>query len=493
MKQGSQHGFTVVEMMITIIVFSVVALGTYGLLTSYITSATYAQVKAVAVSVASEEMERLRSLPYNRLAVQGGAIVISEAYLPATKNIQRSDRYFTVQTDIRYVDDAYDGCFNYPTQADRDKYCRNGPPDASKPFDNNPLDYKIAQVTVRDKNSQKAIATLSSQFAARVAEVASDTSMISVKVADQSGEGVAGASVNVKNTAVTPTIDQTITTDDTGSALFMDIKPDSGSNYVVTASKTGYSTLSTIPQSGTLVPTYPNTNAIAQNMSNVTLKINELSPSSLGIMAVNTSGAALAGQTLTLKGGIKLYTDANDQQYSYEANVTTDASGSINIGSLVPGDYRLSSSTQTLVALHVATGTYSFQPFLVPSGKIPISGMSTMQAVRVILSSDSTHPTIGSISPTSISTSDPYAGATSIKVEGSNLMGATVRLVQGGTVINGSPIAEIPDETGSVIVRSFNLAGIPLGAYRLEVVQGGRTAVQDSLSPSTTGAFNVTN
>lgn len=487
-----QQGFTLVELIVTMVIFSIVAMSTYTLLVGYISSSAFAQMKATAVGIATSKIESLRALPYNSLAVQGGAIIISGTYLPSQEEVTRSSRTFTVTTDIRYVDDAYDGCFSYSSTEQRDRYCVNGPPDASKPVDTNPRDYKVAQVTVKDKASGQVLASRSSYFASRVAEVASDTAIISVKVTDSSGTGVSGATVHLQNSATSPTVDQTITTDDEGSALFSDIVPDNNPDYVITASKTGYSTLSTIAASGSLIPTYPNVSAIAQHMTNATLTIDSVSSSSLDLQVVNTSGSYLVGVTATIKGGIKLYTDTNDTQYSYNQSLTTGSSGYITLQNLVPGKYTIQSvSSGEIVAVHTATGSSTFQPFDILPGATPPAGLSSMQSVLVITSTNFSYPAISSLTPTSVSSTDPNASDILVTVHGSNLNGATVTLVGrlSGTTLTGI-VTETADQN-DIIVRSFDIRGAPEEAYRLQVSTAAGTAIQDSRDPSAVGAFSV--
>lgn len=485
-------GFTLPELIMTIVVFSIIALSTYSLLIGFINTSSLAQLKSAAVEVATSEMEMLRSVPYNKLAVSGGAIVITDTYLPASKEITRSSRKFLVETDIRYADDAYDGCFNYPSPEQRDRYCRNGPPDASKPVDNNPRDYKVAQVTVKTLPTGEVLASMSSQFAARVAEVASDTSMISVKVADSTGAGIPGATVRLTNSEVTPQIDQTITTDDVGSALFMDIVPDNNKKYVVSVSKPGYSSLTTIADSGLLTPTYPNVLAIAQNMTNSTLVIDRVASNSLAIKIVNTSGAPVVNRQVSLRGGVKLYTDVNDQQFSYSETHTTDGSGNLTLGSLVPGKYTVTGvAGENIIAVHTAAGDVPYQPFNVPPGSSPSAGMTAMQMITIVVSTNSAYPRISSVKPISAMSSDVNITEFPVVVSGFNLSGATVKMVgkNSGAVIEGTTTVD-PDQN-EMIIRNFNLQSASQEGYRLEVTTGAGTAVQDSVNPSTRGAINV--
>jgi len=335
---GGQSGFSVPELIVTIIVFAIVSVAIATTLIAYINSASLARLRASALSAATQQMEYLRSLPYDGLAVAGGSIATSGTPIPANVTITRSGRTFDVETDIRYADDAYDGCLNYG--ASQALLCRNYT--ASTPLtDANPKDYKLATVTVREKTSAKTYSTLSTQFTSRVAEVAGNSSAILVSVLDGTGSPVGGALVRIRNTTLSPQVNQTATTDTNGIALFLDVPVDNGKDYVVSSTKSGYSNATTIAQSGSLIPQYPNVSAIAQQVSNVTLKSEIVSSDSLEIKLVDTAGAPLSGVSIGVKGGIKQYTNPSDTTYSQLFTVTSDGSGYVHLGSLVPGDYQV--------------------------------------------------------------------------------------------------------------------------------------------------------
>lgn len=490
--RDEQGGFTLPELIVTMVVFAIVAFSVYTLLTGYITSSAAAQLKSIAVEVATEEMESLRSVAYNDLAVAGGSIVSAGTYLPATQDVTRAARHFIVVTDVRYIDDAYDGCFSYASTAQRDAYCRNSPPLNTLPVDNNPKDYKVIQVTVKDKSSGSTLSVLSSYASARVAEVASNTALISVKVTNMSGSGVAGATVRILNNTVSPVVDQTITTDDLGSAIFMDVKPDAGNDYVITASKSGYSSLTTTAASGVLIPTYPNVSAIAQNMTNATLMINPVSSTSLLAKIVDTNGNAVTGASVAIRGGIKTYTDTADTTYGYNATSISGSDGTVALGSLVPGPYQVVSvSGKHVVSVHTAVGASSFQPFDIPPGQLPTGGLSAMQSIVVVTSTSASYPAIYSISPTSVSNTDPDISSIEIACNGDNLSSATMRLVgkSSGTVIVGTVTAT--SDTSGKIIRSFDLSSAPQEGYRVELIRGSNMVTQDSVAPNNVGAFSV--
>ncbi len=496
----SQHthdesGFSVPELIVTIIVFAIVSVAIATTLIAYINSASLSRLRASALSVATQQMEYLRSLPYDGLAVAGGSIATSGTPIPATITVSRSSRSFDVETDIRYADDAYDGCLNYG--ASQALLCRNYTA-TTVLSDVNPKDYKLATVTVKEKTTGKVYSTLSTQFTSRVAEVAGNSSAILVTVLDGSGSPVGGALVRIRNTTLSPQVNQTATTDSNGIALFLDVPVDTGKDYVVSSTKSGYSNATTIAQSGSLIPQYPNVSGIAQQVSNVTLKSEQISTNSLEIKLVDTSGAALPGVSIGVKGGIKLYTNPSDTTYSQLFTVTSDATGYVHLGSLVPGDYQVcflaqpspcsASSSYKALAVNVAYGANSFQPFEIPAGTSAADG-GPMQRIVVVMSTSTTMPRITDVQPSLFSSTATDAATSLVTINGANLSGATVQLRQGTTTLTGTVSGS---DTSAQIAREFNLSGVAAGAYELIVTTGVGTVIQTGVAPGTLGGVNVT-
>ncbi len=490
--ENDARGFTIAELMVTIVVFAIISLAAYQILIAYISASSQAQLRSVALGIATEQIEYLRSLPYDRLAIQGGSIISSGTLIPPNTTIKRGGRDFIVTTAIKYVDDAYDGCLVY--SAPQAYLCRNGPAKTGLPADNNPRDYKLGDVTVKDKASGQEYASLSTQFTSRVAETAGNSTAISVTVIDTQGNKVSDATVTVKNMTTSPNVDQSMTTDAEGNALFLDVIPDNNPDYVITASKLGYSTLTTIAASsnafGPLTPTYPNVNGIVQQVSNSTLTIGQVSSSSLSIHVVDGAGNPLSGFSVTVVGGIKLYTNPADTTYSYSQASTTDASGNILLGNLVPGMYTvcsagaLCSSGKYPATVTVSNGSNSYQPFIVPEG----SG-SLMQSIEIVSTTNANAPRIKLADPSSFSVSDADASNSEVVITGSNLSGATATLKLGGVSITGT---QIGTDSATSITRSFNLSGASVGLYDLVVQTANGTAVQHVLTGGKNGGVNAT-
>lgn len=498
MEKNYSAGFTIPELIVTIIVFSIVSVSAYTLLLAHINASSVVKLRTAALSLATEQIEYLRSLPYDSLAVAGGSIVSSATPIPTPTTQTRAGREFDVVTDIRYADDAFDGCLNYG--ASQEKLCRNYKTGTTL-TDTNPRDYKVADVTIRDKKTGKEYARLSSQFTSRVAETAGNTSAMLVTVIDSAGSPVAGATVTIQNSTLSPAVSQSITTDGDGTALFLDVRPDTGDDYVVSASKTGFSSLSTIPVNGALTPKHPNVTALVQQVSNVTLTIDRISTDSLLVQTIDATGAAVGNVSFAIRGGIKLYTDPEDTSYSYQQVLTTDASGQLHVPSLVPGSYEVcylsdgqcaSTSTRRMSALRAAYGESSYQPFIIPAGVSSLIDGGPMQRIVIVTTTSSASPRITLATPAAASSSATDAGATIIQIYGANLSGSSVLLHKDGQTITGAVPADpdMSDQLGR-IWREFNLSGVGTGAYDLVVDNGAGQVTQSIVAPGSLGGVNV--
>lgn len=516
----NQLGYTLVELMVTMTVLAILALGALTLFTSLLHSAIVAQRQAAASSLATNQMEYLKALPYGHLAVAGGPI-ISSSTIPAsfTKKVQGVT--YTVTTSINYADDAYDGCGAYPNDTLKQKYCRNYPPPAGAPStDNNPGDYKDVHVAVTDPSGTQ-LASLDTQVSALVAETASDTGALFVNVVDASGQPVTGASVHVVNDSVSPAVDVSDNTDQNGLAIFYDLPPStSGYHYQITGSKSGYSTLATIAPSGSLQPTYPNQNLIVQNSSYVTLTLKQQGDDSLVIETTDVSGNPLPGVKVYTKGGYKKYTDSNDTSYYYDdmtpsdTRPTTDSGGLIAMTGLVPGGYvfcgdkgdtgcQIGSTTYYLAAAVPYGGSSSLQPINVPtydpsnppSTTYSYNGTNYLQKVRLMLTTDSSYPRVATLSPYEVSTSGGTLSNFGFTITGQNLpcsssagsCSTSVKFVQGGTTFTASCTG---DSIGTQLDCTVDLTGSAVGVAQLVVSVGGKTLTLP-VSPLL-GGLNVT-
>jgi len=513
-----EGGFTLTELVIGLLVLAVVAFSLTGLFTSLVHSAVIAKEKAVASTLATNQMEYLKSLPYDSLAVAGGSIY-SSTYIPASSTQTINGVKYTIKTSISYIDDAYDGCGSYPTQQLKQTYCRNYPPPAGAPAtDTNPADYKIADVTVFNPDNVQ-LAEVDTQISAKVAETASTTGALFVSVVDNNGNPISGATVNVVNNSTGP-VNVSDATDENGIAIFYGLPNDSNTHYVITASDSGYSTLYTINASGSLQPTYPNQKILSQQSSYVTLVLKLQGTNSLLLETTDVNGNPLAGVKVYVKGGYKSYTSSSDTTYYYDTltpsdtRPTTDSNGFAGLLNLVPGTYifcgdngdsncKIGATQYYLIAAVPYGGSNSLAPITVPTydptnpptTTYSYAGTSYLQEVRLMLSTNANLPRIFSLSPYDVSLSGGTINNFQFTVSGQKLSCGTsgsgcsssVRFVQGGNTYTATCTGA---SAGVQLNCSVNLTGIGTGNAQL-VVGTSSGSVSLPFSPQM-GGLSVT-
>ncbi|MDB5184999.1 MAG: hypothetical protein JWN38_807 [Candidatus Saccharibacteria bacterium] len=500
-----ERGFTLVEIVVGIVILSMASVGFFALLITLTQSAVIAKRQAVALTMATSQMEYLKSLPYNNLAVAGGAIPATSPLPASFTKITNGEKYI-VKTSISYADDAYDGCGSYPTQALKQQYCRNYPaPSGAPATDTNPADYKDVSVVVTD-SSNLQLASVDTDVAALVAETASNTGAIFVKVVDGAGTAVTGASVTVANSTTSPLVNVSDTTDQNGIVIFYGLPPStSGNKYVITASQTGYSSLTTIAPSGSLVPTYASQNLIAQNSSFTTMAIYPQGQNSLVVETTDVSGNPLANVKVYTKGGYKKYTATTDTTYYYDtltptdSRPVTDSNGFATLANLVPGNYRfcgdagatscaVGSTTYYLAAALPYGGTNPFNPVTVPiydaasppTTTFTYNGNQFLQKVRLLLTTSASFPRIASMTPYDVSLATGALTNIAFTIAGTNLpctstassCQTTVTFSQGAT---NYPASCTGSSAGTALSCKVTLTGATAGNTQMKVTANGFT------------------
>ncbi|HUC20890.1 MAG TPA: carboxypeptidase regulatory-like domain-containing protein, partial [Candidatus Polarisedimenticolaceae bacterium] len=395
----NQGGFTMIELIVGATVMAIIVVSVLGLLVTSLAAVSLGKARSLGLSLANEKMEYLRDLPYDSLATQFGAIYPAGSIVD-NQNITRNNQKFRVNIVIEFVDDPYDG--------------NAAGTIAGKPTDLYSYDYKRAQINVYLVNSNSLVASLSTNIAAKAAETPSNTGILRINVQDASGAPVGNTSVHITNPTVSPAVDITTTTDSTGQVIIPKLPPDSGGDYHVVASLSGYNSDQTyVDPAGSQTPVKPNPNILVQQISTVTLSIDRLS--TMNVHVVDTSGTAVSGKSVTVVSSRKIYT--NPDVFEYNTAYTTNASGDIVIANLPWDGYNFS----------VPAGTYIVS--VSPSQPTTVNPNSTTP-VAITVSNSSSWPTIASVSPNSDAAG---TNPSDITVTGTNLgSGTTVKLVKSG-------------------------------------------------------------
>ncbi|MEK7552735.1 MAG: carboxypeptidase regulatory-like domain-containing protein, partial [Patescibacteria group bacterium] len=222
----SSSGFTLVETMVGVFIFTLLAAGIYRGYLNILELARVARVKGLAVLVGNQQLEIIRNLPYESVGIVNG---LPSGLVPRDQTVLAADVSFQITTTIRNVDDPFDGTIG------------------GAPNDLSPADQKLVEVLVAC-NSCRNLEPLAvtTTIAPQNLETASGNGALFIKVFDANGLPVTQADVRVENTQANPVIIIDETTNNDGELQLVDVPPGNFA-YAVTVSKSGYSSASTYP------------------------------------------------------------------------------------------------------------------------------------------------------------------------------------------------------------------------------------------------------
>lgn len=295
-------GFTLVEVLVGIAVFLLIATASYQAYISLFTLINLNQYKITALNLVNEQFEIIRNLPYADVGVQGS---IPKGKIPHTQTLTRSGVTFVVTATIRNVDLPFDGTIG------------------GSPNDLSPSDNKIVEIQV-DCASCKSYTplNLTTTVAPKNLETASTNGALFIRVFDANGIAIPDASVHIVNNKVNPAITIDDVTDVNGMLQIVDVPP--GTNaYEITVSKNGYSSDRTYTP-GTLEnpdPTQPHANVLIQQVTQISFVIDRLS--TLSFSSVTPTCQAVPNIDFNLTGAKTIGTNIP----KYSQNLITNSSG----------------------------------------------------------------------------------------------------------------------------------------------------------------------
>lgn len=216
---SSSRGFTIIELLIATFIIGTVVTGLFGLFVLSLRSSQEGERRVVAVALANERAEMIRNLPYQNVGTVGG---VPAGGIITQETINRNNVNYAVRTDIRYVDDPYDGVAG------------------GNPNDLLNTDYKRARVEVSwsGPNPAKPI-LLIADVAPPGIEGGEAAGTLFFQALDAGGAAIAGATVGLVNASVNPAINITTQTDDNGLVVLPGL-PEASESYALTVAKTGY-------------------------------------------------------------------------------------------------------------------------------------------------------------------------------------------------------------------------------------------------------------
>ena len=425
---------TLIEVILDAAILSALATIVIMSLLTSLRTVTHSSVVSTAAQLANEQIETLRNYSYNDLTTQNGAI-FPPGNIMDQQTVTKDKNTLSVLTDIRYVDDPYDG------QA------------GGAQHDLNPADYKRITVTIVEPATNETLATLSTDIASRAAETNSNTGVLKVTVLDANGVALPGAHVSITNNSTVPIVNLLVDTDVNGIIFIPNLPPTSG--YHVSTSKGGYSTDYTSPNTAeNPTPTNEDPAVQLQQVVPVTLSIDRTA--NLHIRAYNLNDNQISiiviGQK-TIGNSPVVYKNIITRQVGNEE---------IELNNLEYDSYTISPLGEWYIK--------SCNPYL-PTSVVPASNSN----IDCYFTNDALDPRITAISPHD----SPAADGLQIGMTGSNLFNAEFVLKKGTDpeiIFNSGLIVTLE---GDSITGTVNFQSLGLGIYDLIYRDGtGRETIQ---------------
>lgn len=267
--QKTSEGFTLVETLIALAILAIITVGIFGIFKAVNKSAGIYETRTVATGLANEQMELIRNLPYLQVGTTEGW---PQGDIPSNspaRNINNVN-YF-VHTDVQYVDDPFD------------ELAPNDPYNA---------DYKKARVWVTwDKYPINNPVTLVTNVVPKGQESIENGGTLSIQVFDNMVAPVSQVSVHIENTNLVPNININTQTNNQGELIVPALPVDTGNNYYIRVTKTGYTSDYTVPiTQQNPSPTLPNQSIQQGIITDVSFTIDQISR-----LTINTTGTQGGG------------------------------------------------------------------------------------------------------------------------------------------------------------------------------------------------------
>lgn len=479
---ASQRGFSFVEMIVTAAIMSLVFGGLFQAFQVMTNVVATSKAKSGALSLISERMEYIRSLPYNSVGTDGG---VPAGILPQNSTTTFNGILYSERILVQYVDDAADGSGGADSNGILSDYIQTK------------VEYTWTYRGVTDSMF------LVSNIVPPGIESTLGGGTIRVNVFDATVMPVPGAAVRFINNETSPAID-TIRYANLSGVAYLSGAP-AASNYQIIATDTGYSTDRTyVATTSNPNPITPPVAVLESQVSTMNFQIDQLSDLRLTIASAATYGAfsdtfldytqiATTSNTIITTGAIELTNIAG----------TYDTSGSMQSTSTAPSlldswysvAFNASTSAQAWVQVSVMYDNAGVLT-LVPDEDLPgnstgfqstpidITGLDVASYPELALyglfrTTDTAQtPVLYDWSLTYITSQPPISGV-DVSIQGSKSI---------GTDGDAQPVLKYKDNGVSDSNGEIDFDGIEWDIYTIEVISPGYSVYE--VCPTSPYALN---
>ena len=313
-KKNNKAGFSLVENLIAIAIFVLLAIVIYQTSALLVKSVGVYRQNVTISSLANQYMEIVHNLPYSSIGTENGNPHGDLPDLPNATQLTINDVLYKIYYVVNYIDDPADGTI------------LNGTDSASN-------DYKQVKLYIKNLSSDKTY-NFVTNITPKGLEGLENGGALYIKVFDAVGQPVPNATINILNESLVPNINLTRTTDASGNWVEVGL-PDNANSYHITATKSGYSSDQTYPSTvDNPNPTKPDSTVALGQVTQISFSIDKLSTLSFSTLDENCQ--LLSGIGMDVRGA-KLIGTPN--LFKFDHHYTSNSSGEISLGSLEWDNY----------------------------------------------------------------------------------------------------------------------------------------------------------
>ena len=311
---GKNSAFGLVESLVSIAIFLILCTAVYQMSAAIIKDASVYRENTTVSALVDQYMEIARNVPYSQIGTLSGN---PHGVLPDqvnAKSVSFNGITYTIFYEVTYTDDPADGTALLGTD-----------------FASN--DYKQVKLSIVN-----TITNVTKNFTTTISpqglENLSSGGALSVKVFDAVGQPVSGATISITNSAISPSINLTRTSDASGNWIEVGL-PNSANAYHVTVTKNGYSSDQTYPiTGGNPNPTKPDATISNGQITQVSFAIDL--KSSLAFNTFDQTCAALPAISIEVRGAKLIGTPA---VLKFDNTYSSDANGQISLSAIEWDNY----------------------------------------------------------------------------------------------------------------------------------------------------------
>ena len=288
-KKLHVKGFTIIEALVTLFIFAILAAGMIGIYSVLSRNVRAAREKTVLSSLASNYLEIIRNMPYSQVGTlngnpHGNLPDLANAYVQTIEGIK-----YKIYYEVTYIDDPADGTILAGTDAAPD-------------------DYKQVKMDILNANTG-IINSFVTNASPQGLEGIINAGALFIKVINSQGQPVSGANIHITYPTTTPTIILDRQSDASGQWVEVGL-PAAVNNYHILVTKTGYSSDQTYQiTSANPNPTKPDSTIVNGSVTQITFSIDLIA--GLTFKTLNSICQPQSGINLNVVGAKLIGTSPN--------------------------------------------------------------------------------------------------------------------------------------------------------------------------------------